>query len=360
MKTNWLDPTADLAIRLWTQAQHCAKLGSPFYAGLLERASEDAAKGGPAREILQGHETDPPNSMLALRLMGAVHRRVLEGRLPELEPFYLFSGGSNDRQARKSPTAAVEEAWLAFRAALVEDAEALRPLIDRPVQTNEVGRCAALLPGFFMVAERTGMPLHLLEVGASAGLNLRWDRYRYEAGGFSWGNASSQVRIHYRFRGALRPTEVAVAERRGCDRAPLDPVSEEGRLALLSFVWPDQVDRLERLRAALGVASEMPVTVEHASAVEWVRDRLARPRPGVASVLFHSIVIQYLEADEREELLALIRLAGDTATAEAPLAWLRMEPAGDRAEVRVTSWPGGEEALLATAGYHGDPVELAR
>jgi hypothetical protein len=340
-----LGPSADLAIRLRGQGRHCANLGSPFYAGLLDRSAADAEAGGPVAAVLRGHEGDPPSSMLALRLLGAVHRRVLEGQLPDLAPHY----GSG----------AVEEAWPAFRRALAEDAEAIADLLDRPVQTNEVGRCAALLPGFFAAAQRSGMPLRLLEVGASAGLNLRWDRYRYEAGDFSWGDASSPARIDYRLTGDLQPAGVPIAERRGCDRAPLDPISEDGRLTLLSFVWPDQVDRLERLRAALGAASAVPVVVERASAAEWARDRLAESRPGVATVLFHSIVIQYLEEDERTEFIELVRRVGAAAPAQAPLAWLRMEPAGDYAEVRITCWPGGEETLLARVGYHGDPVELA-
>src|SRR4051794_7434644 len=145
-----------LAGLLLTQAAHCARLGSPLYADLLGRAAGDAEEGGPVAQVLQGHEDDPPDSMLALRLLGAVHRRVLEGAAPEM-------------------------GWPAFCQALIDDAAAIRELLDRPVQTNEVGRCAALLPGFLATA-RLGLPLRLLEVGASAGLNLRWDRYRYEAG----------------------------------------------------------------------------------------------------------------------------------------------------------------------------------
>ena len=137
--------------------------------------------------------------------------------------------------------------WGTFRRALVEDADAIRALLDRPVQTNEVGRCAALLPGFFAIAQVTGLPLRLLEVGASGGLNLRWDRYRYEADEFAWGEPGSPVRIAFRLEGEVPPAPaVEIAERRGCDPRPVDPSTEEGRLTLLSFVWADQDKRLDR------------------------------------------------------------------------------------------------------------------
>lgn len=77
----------------------------------------------------------------------------------------------------------------------------MRELIQLPVQTNEVGRCAALLFGFLTVAGKDPPPLRLLEIGASAGLNLRWDRYRYEANGFAWGPADSQVRVELELNG---------------------------------------------------------------------------------------------------------------------------------------------------------------
>ena len=319
--------------RLRVQAEHCARLGSPFYAGLLERAAEDAEAGGPVARILHGHENDPPDSMLALRLMGAVRRRVLEGALPDME-------------------------WPTFRRALVEDADAIGRLLDQPVQTNEVGRCAALLPGFFRAAALR-LPLRLLEVGASAGLNLRWDRYRYEAGSFAWGDPASPVRIEFELEGSMPEVgPIEVGERWGCDPRPLDPASEEGRLALFSFVWPDQTRRLRRLEAAFGVAEEEPVVVEARGASEWIDEQLAESRPGVATVVFHSIVMQYLPEDEREEFERGLRAAGAEATESAPLIWLRMEPAGELAEVRMTCWPGGEEELLAEVGYHGDPVRL--
>jgi len=351
----------DLPTRLRLQSGHCLRLGSPLYADLLQQAADDAEEGGPVAELLRGHEGDPVNSMLALRLMGAVHRRVLEGALPDLEPFYRQSGVPYDRIAGKRNTADREAAWPAFRRAVIDDAEALRRLLDRPVQTNEVGRCAALLPGFLAVAGETGMPLRLLEVGASAGLNLRWDRYRYEAEGFSWGDPDSSVRLRFQIEGELlQPTEVTVAERRGCDRSPIDPTREDGRLTLLSYLWPDQAHRVERVRAALDLAAEVPVAIDRAGGGEWVGTQLAERREGVATVVFHSIVMQYLGEEERGRFEERMREAGARADAAAPLAWLRMEPAGERAEVRLTLWSGGEDRVIARAGYHGDLVELGR
>ncbi|HWO84558.1 MAG TPA: DUF2332 family protein [Solirubrobacterales bacterium] len=324
----------DFASLLRIQAGHCARLGSPLYADLLERAAADAEAGGPVALVLRGHEGDPANSMLALRLMGAAHRRVLEGELPDLQ-------------------------WPTFRQALIDDAEAIRLLLDQPVQTNEVGRCAALLPGFLAVSESTDLPLRLLEVGASAGLNLRWDRYRYDADGFSWGDRDSPVRIVFELSGeAPAPRPIEVVERRGCDPDPIDPVSEEGRLTLQSFVWPDQDARVRRLRGALAAAREVPVEVEEAPAAAWVEERIAESEEGVATVVFHSIVMQYLPDDERRRFELVVAGAGEAATHASPLAWLRMEPAGEMAEVRLTSWPGGEERSLARVGYHGNPVLL--
>lgn len=349
----------DLPTRLRLQAGHCRRLGSELYAELLLRAAEDAEAGGPVAEVLAGHADDPAESMLALRLMGAVHRRVLEGALPSLEPFYLPRGVPDAPVGGKRNSEAGDEAWQAFRRALAEDGEAIRPLLDRPVQTNEVGRCAALLPGFLAVTTATGLPLRLLEVGASAGLNLRWDRYRYEADGFSWGDPRSPLRLRFQFHGETpEPVAATVAERRGCDRAPIDPTSEDGRLTLLSYLWPDQRNRVERVRAAIELAAESPVTVDRAPAAEWIGRRLDEPRPGLATVVFHSIVMLYLPTDERLDFERRIEAAGERAEAAAPLAWLRMEADGERAAVRLRTWPGGEDRLLARATYHGDVIEL--
>jgi hypothetical protein len=340
---------ASIETLLRFQSGACGGLGSPLYQDLLARAADDFEAGGPVAAVLAGHEDDPGGSALPLRLMGAVHRLALDGSAPELAR--RFAAGDGDR----------ERTWLAFRDALEEHGDRLRLLVELPVQTNEVGRCAVLLAGFLEVAASSGLPLRLLEVGASAGLNLRWDAYRYTAAGFRWGPPESPLEIEFEVDGGEMPEPVAavVAERRGCDAAPIDPASDEGRLTLLSYVWADQTARLARLRAALALAAEVPAVVEEAAAPGWIRARLAEPVAGVATVVYHSVVMQYLTPDERDEFEAAIAAAGAAADQDAPLAWLRMEPAGPRAEVRLTAWPGGEDRRLALAGYHGTPVDLS-
>lgn len=340
-------PEQKIAARLRHQAQACERIGSPLYASLLDHAATDVAAHGPAWEILHGHEDDPAPSALALRLMGAVNRLVLLGEERALAVAYQEGDGS--------------AAWPLFKSVMERNVERLRRLVELPVQTNEVGRCAALLPGFFTVALETEMPLRLLEVGASAGLNLCWDRYRYTSEAFDWGLADSSLTIDFELGGHLQAPDVAgieIAERQGCDLAPIDPLTAEGRASLLAYVWPDQPARIERLRAALDIRAEVPISITEGGAASWARQILVQRSPGQATVLYHSIVTQYLSEKELVAFQGYVRDAGEMASKDAPLAWLRMEPAGSMADVQITTWPGGEDRHLARVGYHGNPVEL--
>jgi len=340
-------PQDAIAAQLQWQADACRLIGSELYAGLLERAVADVREQGPTWEILRGHEEDPRFSVLGLRLLGGVNRLVLTEREPDLAEAY---------RAGSAPAT-----WDCFQKVLRRNAAELRELLDLPVQTNEVGRCAALLFGFAAVFAETGLPLRLLEVGAGAGLNLRWDRFHYEADGFSWGPDDSPVELKLQLEGKAPPAlpaEIAVAGRQGCDASPIDPTTPEGRLTLLTYIWPDQLERITRIRGALEVAAAEPVELDRESAAPWAERMLAASAPGRATVIYHSIVSQYLSDEERAHLFKTIREAGGRATADAPLAWLRMEPADDRANLDLTLWPGGEARRLARVGYHGTPVEL--
>jgi len=179
------------------------------------------------------------------------------------------------------------------------------------VQTNEVERSRALLPGFLEVVRQTGLPLRLLEIGASAGLNLRWD--------------------HFPFLDV--PATIRVAERRGCDLNPIDPTLDESRAAILCFVWPDQTERLQVLAEVIEIARRVPAAVDRCDAVDWLRIHLADPRPSVATIVYHSVVMPYLTEENRENLRRV-------------------------AEVHLTMWPGGERRLIAQAGFHGRDVKV--
>ena len=328
------------------QAGWCTKLGSPLYGALLERAADDVAAGGPVARLLGDREASP-RSMLGLKLMGAAHRLVLEGRAPDLATFYPSVGGSADP----------EPAWTAFSALVADNPNDVEPGLDRPVQTNEVARAAALVGGFLEAVGITGLPLRIFEVGASAGLHLRWDHYFYEARGRMWGPAESPVRLCSFNTERPPPFEVAaeVIERRGCDAHPVDPTTGDGRLTLLSYVWPDQVARHRLLRAALQVAQDVPADVEAADLVAWV-DRNVLTATGTTTIVYHSIVMQYLSEEDRLTFEGLLQERGGATSSTAPLAWLRMEPGGAESEIRLTLWPGGVERVIATSGYHGQNV----
>lgn len=341
------------------QAESCRALGSPLYHHLLVRAAEDVLAGGLVWEIFGHADGEPYREAEALRLMAAVHRLVLLRRAPRLARYYPSVGGTAD----------LDGVWQAFRATLAEQPETVRGLATLPCQTNEVARSAALLGGFLQVARETGLPLRLLEVGSSAGLQLRWDHFFYRTGEAAWGPEDSPVQLidNWIVPPPHLDLTVEVVERRGCDPQAVDPTTVEGRLTLESAVWADQCERLARLCAAVELARRIPARVDRDSALTWLPTRLAEPAPGAATAVFHSIVLQYLSPTERAAFRAVLDEAGARATPDAPLYWLYLEPETpdtlDRAApfvVELTSWPGGDRRRLAISGAHGTNVRWLR
>lgn len=342
--------TLPLAETLDHQRAACARAGSALYATVIDGVAADVAAGGVCASILGPRAGEPFASALPLRFLGSVHRLVLDGRAPALAAHYPSAGGA--------PGDGLVADFLDTVSELRDEIEAR---LDDGVQTNEVGRSAVLAPAFAAVARRSGLPLRVLELGASGGLNLRWDRYWYDTGESTLGDAASPVRFVGCWRAGRSGLpdlggRVEVVERAGCDRHPLDVATEAGRRTLRSYLWPDQVERAARLEAAFDVADRLPVRVDRADLGAWAEQQLAEPVAGVATVVVHSIVWQYVAPESRDRLRVALRRAGERATPGAPLAWLRFEPAGPVGDLRMTWWPGGGEAVLATAEYHGVPV----
>jgi len=336
----------DLLSAFERQADWCRKLDARFTADVVETLADQLRAGGPLAELLPDWPGDPSADAVPLRLCGALHALALDSGSP-LSALYPPRATVLDRATL------VRE----LNAALQSEGAFFGRMLRQPPQTNEIGRSAVLLGGFAEIARHTGLPLALLEIGASAGLNLRWDRYRFELDGQSWGDVASPVRIASKWRGSppgLPPT-IKVAARAGCDRAPLDPRSVSDRRNLLAYCWPEQHERLERLRAALDLASFDALAVERADAAQWLERQLAAARPGMATVVYHSIVWNYLGEDTQKSARAAIEQAGMRATAAAPLAWLTLEfeAEGQSPQLALTQWPGGTRRRLAMAHPHG-------
>jgi hypothetical protein len=323
----------------------CEQLGSPFTARIVEALADDWQQGGALRELLPEWPGDPTHDALPLRVAGALHGLVLAGLDAELAALY-----PPHAVAFGAATAT------AIRRALREHPEQVRDYLRVAPQTNEIGRSAVLLGGFATLAQETGLPLAVLEIGASAGLNQWWDNYRYALASTTWGDAASSVIVRSDWQGTppALPDRIAVARRAGCDVAPIDLRAAGAAQRLLSYVWPDQQERLARLRAAIELARAQPHTVRQADAAPWAEQQLAAAAGGVVTVLVHSIVWQYLGDASRERIRAALARAGEQATRDAPLAWLRLEPsAAAGPQLKLTLWPGGERRVLADAHPHG-------
>lgn len=321
-------------------------MGSPLYARLLEVATLDLEADGPIHAVVDHWDGNPMEDAVPLRLLAGVHRLVLSGRAPNLARHYPSAGGDP----------AWPECGDAFLATVASHTAELRNDMRHPPQTNEVGRAGVLVGGLLEVMRlNEGRPIRLLEFGASAGLNLLLDHYRYDLGGPIWGDPASPVLIRTPWRGATPDLgqSLYISRRRGCDAMPID-VSDEGHtVRLLSFIWPDQSERFERTRAAIAVARAVPVSVDAAGAARWLAGELDAPVPGHVTVVMHSTVMQYLAKDLRGRIDQLIARHGKRASHGAPLARLSLEPGQQNFALALDLWPHDVHVLLADAHPHG-------
>ena len=341
------------------QAGFCRVLGSPFTGGLIDRMADDFAEGGVIARLVGDWEGNPRADALSLRLAGALHFAALTRADPALAATY----------PQANPQWRMELVWPFARAFLDREEAFVRGYLESAPQTNEVRRTISLLPGFLFIAAKFGLPLDLLELGASAGLNQIWDKLRFEGDDWTYGPANGP-RIDTQWQGPapILDANPVVRSRRACDIRPIDLTDERARFRLKSYVWPDQTDRLERLDSAVALALQAGVRVESADAADWIGARLADRKPGAVAVVFHSVFYQYPPREKRDAIADYVEKAGERATADAPLAWLRYEPesilidAPDsmRFIVDLITWPGRERRLVAVSDGHSRFVEHVR
>ncbi|HZQ82482.1 MAG TPA: DUF2332 domain-containing protein [Gaiellaceae bacterium] len=303
------------------QASYCEGR-SPLYAEVCRRLANDSR----VDDIAPDLSWDLP-----LRLLGGLHYLVLAG----------------------------EASWDDLGAALDDHAAFLtRWCSEQDVQTNEVQRSWALLPGFLTVADER--PLDLLELGPSAGLNLLWDRYRYRYSSGEWGAGELELSGDDRmpFPGELLERRVDVVRRRGIDLNPVDVTTEHGARVLQAFVWADQTDRLERLRRAIDVARRDPPQLMQGDYVDALPSLLRNRREGAQLVVFQTASTMYLDRRDAERLRSALHHAGR----EEPLVYLTTgrAPDDDGFALELERYPDGRTERLEVFDFHGAWLDWGR
>ncbi|MEO8538281.1 MAG: DUF2332 domain-containing protein [bacterium] len=281
--------------RHWGDVEATANL-SPLYAVFGHAVADDDELLDLANEALPGQP--PPNVLFA-----AVHAVLAQSGDEPLREYYASLGGSREADAR---AAEMLHDFCGRRR------EELLPIIrTRLTQTNEVRRSAVLLPAFASVAAESGdLPLSLIEIGPSAGLNLLFDKYQYDYGDARAGATASNVVLDCELRGAQPPLTIpAIAARCGIDINPLDIENEADVEWLRALLWPEHVDRLALLNAAIAVARSNPPELFRGDVLDLLPQQVSEaPRGSVVCILATFVLNQLPESvltDLRTMLLEL-------------------------------------------------------
>ena len=324
-----------------------ARPQSSLYGELSFRVADEPgvlalASGGQTRQ-------PPPNL-----LFGAVQFLLLSGVDHPLAEFYPLLGGTK-------PAA---EAWPAFADFCARfSGEIVEQVRKRRVQTNEVGRCAVLLPALAMASSAMERPLDLIEVGASAGLNLLFDQYRYE---YSNGHAlgpDSPVLLRTELRGpragALPMPNVMppVSQRFGVDIEPVDIRDEDAVRWMEALIWPNELSRFERFRGAVALARRSPPRVIAGDGLEVVAGLVRGLEPDAAPCVMHSHAIYQMDSTWREGFARMLDALGRRRDlAHISLEWLGDNPGP---QLHLTTWQDGARRAqyIGNTHHHGAWLE---
>jgi len=288
-----------------------AEGSDPLYAHLCRHAADDP-------ELLALAEAVPDGRQAPHLLLAAVHYRLDRTGGEPLARYY-----PSLTDAPRDPDA---DCYPAFREFCLDDADALERLLStRRTQTNSVRRSAVLYPALARVAARVDGPLALVELGPSAGLNLCFDRYRYDYGGRVLGAAGSPVTVESEVRSGEPPLPEqppAIHSRVGIDLRPLDVTDPDDADWLRALVWPAHTERRELLGAALRVASESPPPLVEGDLLDDLPAVLDTIPADVPVCVFNTLVLYQVPGSVCTALADLLR----ERMAQRPLHWLTGAP----------------------------------
>ncbi len=335
-------------------------LASPMYAELCYGVSLD-------RELLelaaQKRRRQPAPNML----FAAVQYLLLSGGDYAAHPlaahYPIVSGNMRP----------MEPAFPSFREFCLEHrAEILELIQTRRTQTNVVRRCTCLLPAFSMAQTESGLPLSLIDVGASAGLNLNVDhyRYRYLRGGretATWGQAEARVTLEAELRGAgAMPSladDLTVRFRGGIDLNPIELGNEEELRWLRALIWPEHVERHQRLLDAAAELASSPIDLRAGDAVELLPEMIADAPADTALTVYSTVALYQFPTESRQQFFKLLARTSQDRPVWLVTLELRLEDIDDRQDptLSITRFNGGvgQRQQLAKASPHGWWIEWA-
>jgi hypothetical protein len=221
----------------------------------------------------------------------------------------------------------------------------------RYTQTNECRRCTALLPAIWHGGPER---FHLVDVGASAGLNLALDRYAYRWGEVTWGEAPLVLQAESRGVAPV-PRPLEVLSRTALDLNPIDPADSDGAAWLEALVWPELADRLERLRAAMRLINGIPVSRVAGDALDTLPRVLAALPAGEPAVVMNSYTLNQFSADGRNALEEIV----DDARRGRTVHRVSLELGPERPDAAMLMVDSGDGwVTVGEAHHHGAWLRL--
>jgi hypothetical protein len=283
-----------------------------------------------------------PGQYPTFLFFGAVHLLLLGGTRHPLARFYPSIAGP-----RALPPGGAGPALVSF--GREHAAELAATISTRLVQTSQVQRAAGLRLGLSVIAGEVPGPVHLIEAGASAGLNLRFDRYGYRLNGRQFGDPASPVQLAVECHGPGPLPDLdrqpAIASVLGVDLHPVDAADPAERAWLEALVWPENHGQRALLAVALELAAADPPPLR-AGDVADVLPAIAGSLPaGQPRVVFHAATRLHVPAGRRAAFDAAIERAGDTG----PMWWLSIEGAPDQ-DARLRAGRRGPALRLRRPG----------